>query len=56
MKLLDQLALVARRRGLAQTTQEAYSYWVADFLRFSAQKHGKWKKPEELGTRTLRDS
>ena len=50
MKLLDQLSLVARRRGLAVTTQEAYCHWVGDYLRFSARKRGEWKRPEELGT------
>jgi integron integrase len=50
MKLLDQLALVARRRGLAATTHEAYAHWITDFLRFSAQKRGEWKRPEELAT------
>ncbi|HVT89364.1 MAG TPA: integron integrase [Tepidisphaeraceae bacterium] len=53
MKLLDQLALVARRRGLARTTQEAYGHWVSDYLRFSAQIRGEWRRPEELGTEDI---
>lgn len=50
MKLIEQLSLVARRRGLARATQDVYAYWVSDYLRFSAQKHGEWKRPEELRT------
>lgn len=50
MKLLEQLALVARRRGLARATQDVYAYWVGDYLRFTAGKHGEWKRPEDLGT------
>lgn len=34
MKLLQQLALVCRRKGMAKTTVEAYGGWVNAYLRF----------------------
>ncbi len=50
MRLLEQLFIVARRRRLAQNTIDVYSLWVRQFLTFSAQRHGSWKPPEQLGT------
>lgn len=50
MKLLDQLGTVARRRGLARNTVDAYSSWVRQFLAFSARRHRQWMHPAALGT------
>jgi site-specific recombinase XerD len=50
MKLLERLDVVARRRGMADATIEAYSLWVKQFLAFSARRHGAWKPPGELFT------
>lgn len=50
MKLLDQVDLVGRRRGLAEATRESYSAWIDRYLRFSKARHGRWRTPEELGT------
>ena len=50
MKLLEQLATVARQRRLAANTIDAYSLWVRQFLTFSASRYGTWKYPAELGT------
>jgi hypothetical protein len=50
MKLLEQLALVARRRGLADNTIDAYSQWVRRFLEFAARRQGQWVHPVQLST------
>lgn len=50
MKLLEKLAVVARQRGMADSTIDCYSLWVQQFLRYSAGAHGEWKHPAELGT------
>ena len=46
MKLLTQLEVVARRRGLARATIDA----SRQFLTFSAGRHGAWRAPDQLGT------
>jgi integrase len=50
MKLLEQLHVVARRRGLSDRTVKAYSLWVKQFLTFSAGRLGDWRHPVNLGT------
>jgi integron integrase len=50
MRLLEQVALVCRRRGLADSTCDAYSLWIRTYLRFCADRHGAWRRPEQLGT------
>lgn len=50
MRLLDQLALVCRRRRLADNTIDAYSHWVRHFLAFTATRSGQWTHPVDLGT------
>ncbi len=53
MRLLDRLALVARRRRLADATIDAYSSWVRNYLAFCAAGRGEWTPPERLGTRDV---
>jgi site-specific recombinase XerD len=53
MKLLERVSVVARRRGLAANTIEAYSLWIKQFLRFSARRHGTWRHPLELHTQDV---
>ena len=50
MRLLERLSVVAKQRGMAESTIECYSLWVKQFLRFSATAHGRWRHPSELGT------
>lgn len=50
MKLLDQVVKVARRRGMADKSVDAYSFWIRSYLTFSAARHGEWKTPQELFT------
>ena len=50
MKLLQQLALVCRRKGMAKTTVDAYGGWVNAYLRFIQRRDGHWRHPTELGT------
>jgi site-specific recombinase XerD len=50
MRLLEKLSVVAKQRGMAESTLDCYSLWVKQFLRFSAAAHGGWKHPSELGT------
>jgi integron integrase len=50
MRLLEKLSIVAKQRGMAESTIQCYSLWVKQFLRFSAVAHGAWKHPAELGT------
>ncbi len=50
MKLLEKLSIVAKQRGLAESTIDCYSLWVKQFLRFSAVAHSGWKHPADLRT------
>jgi len=50
MKLLDQVVTVARRRGLADKSIDAYCFWIRSYLTFAATRHGGWKSPGELFT------
>ena len=50
IKLLEHYEAVTRQRRLADNTIEAYRSWIQQFLRFSANAHGVWKRPEEPGT------
>ena len=50
MKLLDQVAVVARRRRMAQNTIDAYCLRIRQFLTFCAATHGQWKTPAQLRT------
>jgi site-specific recombinase XerD len=50
MKPLEQIVVVGRRRGLADTSIDAYSSWIRNYLAFSAQRHGSWKSPQQLFT------
>ncbi len=50
MRLLEKLRIVAKQRGMAESTIDCYSLWIKQFLRFSAVAHGGWKLPSELGT------
>ncbi len=50
MRLLEKLSVVAKQRGMAESTIECSSLWVKQFLRFSARTHGKCVHPSELGT------
>jgi integron integrase len=50
MTLLQRLSLVARRRGMADTSIDAYSYWVRNYLAFCAGLRGEWVPPERLHT------
>ncbi len=37
-------------QALAQNTIDVYRLWIRQFLSFSAQQHGAWKPPGQLGT------
>ena len=50
MRLLEKLTIVAKQRGMAESTVQCYSLWIKQFLRFSATVHREWKHPAELGT------
>ena len=50
MKWLEKFEAVAGRRLLAENTTDAYRIRIQQFLRFSADAHGQWKRPEKLGT------
>src|ERR1700733_14869422 len=50
MRLLEKLSVVAKHRGMAESTIECYSLWIKQCLRFSAVAHGGWKHPSELQT------
>jgi site-specific recombinase XerD len=50
MKLLEQVAPVCRRRGLAGSTCDAYWSWIKAYLRFCAAARKQWAHPAELGT------
>src|SRR3954471_10586844 len=48
MKVLDRLAVVARRRHLSPATIACYRSWVRQFLVF-CRIEGRWRHPRELG-------
>jgi site-specific recombinase XerD len=50
MKLLDHFVVVAQRRRLSEHTIDCYLSWLRQFMTFSADRHGTWKHPAELGT------
>jgi site-specific recombinase XerD len=50
MKLLERVEMVARRARLADATIKVYLLWIRQFVAFSAQRHGRWTTPAELGT------
>ena len=47
MRLLERVAMVARRRRLAETTIDCYSVWIRRFLAFHREAQG-WRHPKEL--------
>ena len=48
MKLLERLAIVAKRRRLSPLTVECYQRWVREFLAFH-KRGDQWRTPAELG-------
>ena len=48
MKLLERLAIVAKRRRLSPLTVECYQRWVREFLVFH-KRGDQWRRPAELG-------
>jgi hypothetical protein len=53
MKLLEKLSVVAKQRGMAESTIECYSLWIKQFLRFSAAAHGGRKHPSRIFSQIL---
>jgi integron integrase len=50
MKLLERLVVVARHRRMADSTVDAYSAWIRNYLAFHAVARGEWVPPERLHT------
>lgn len=48
MKLLEQLAAKCRTMNFARSTEECYTAWVEDYLRFHRDRAGKWIHPNHL--------
>jgi len=48
VKLLDRVALVAKRLHYSANTITCYQRWIAEFLSF-CRDNGRWRQPAELG-------
>ncbi len=53
MKLETQLREKIRSQGKADSTADAYWYWVERFLRFAKSKRGEWVQPVDMGKRQV---
>jgi integron integrase len=53
MKLEQQLREKIRSQGKADSTADAYWYWVERFLRFAKEKRGDWVQPADMGKRQV---
>jgi integron integrase len=53
MKLEQQLRNKIRSQGKADSTADAYWYWVNRFLRFAKEKRGEWVDPKSMGRRQV---
>lgn len=53
MKLEQQLREKIRSQGKADSTADAYWYWVERFLRFAKEKRGEWVQPSDMGRRQV---
>ncbi|HEY2783935.1 MAG TPA: phage integrase N-terminal SAM-like domain-containing protein [Fimbriiglobus sp.] len=42
MKLLERLAAACRTMNFARSTEECYTSWVVDYLRFHRRRRGEW--------------
>ena len=51
MKLEQELREVLRVQGKADSTADAYWYWIRQFLLFAKSKRGDWVHPRELNER-----
>jgi len=53
VKLETQLREKIRSQGKADSTADAYWYWIERFLRFAKSKRGEWVLPAEMGRRQV---
>lgn len=53
MRLKDRLVRKIRSQGKAESTAEAYWYWIERFLRYAKQRRGVWVAPEDMGERQV---
>jgi hypothetical protein len=47
MKLLDQVAAACRTMNFARSTEECYTAWVENYLRFHRRRRGEWVHPRD---------
>jgi len=48
-RLLDQVRAKTRLLHMSKRTEEAYVYWIVDFLRYHFRINGNWIHPAQLG-------
>jgi integron integrase len=53
MKLEQQLREKIRSQGKADSTADAYWYWIERFLRFAKARRGHWVGPADMGRRQV---
>lgn len=53
MKLEQKLRERIRSQGKADSTADAYWYWIDRFLRFAKAKRGEWVQPVDMGRRQV---
>jgi len=53
VKLETQLREKIRSQGKADSTADAYWYWIERFLRFAKSKRGEWVLPADMGRRQV---
>jgi len=47
-KLLEQVRQKIQLKHMSVRTEEAYVYWIRDFLRYHKNKTGDWQHPSHL--------
>lgn len=52
-RLLDQVRAAIRLKHMSIRTEQAYLYWITQFLRFHKNKRDAWTHPVQLGNREI---
>jgi hypothetical protein len=53
--LLQQVRNHMRRLHMSIRTEQAYTPWLEDFLRYHRDKSGNWQHPTQLGNHAIND-
>ena len=53
MKLLQAVHAACRQQHFSKSTEQVYSRWVEEYVRFHKDRSGAWTHPAELGERDI---